>query len=324
MSLKNLFIILALSSPCLAAESFHATEFVGKGGRLSPQMKISFEKNGYLIVRDFFKKEIIAQAVEEYKEIVRKFPQQNLGYHGFDTDVEATHNSDKYFFESADEIWPFYNSTAKDTLDSLPTDLSNEDDLFAYMQTINKVGHNLHGKNEFFKNLFLNDPILTCRDIKSHFSIKIFQTTIVSKTPVEDSQYNAHQDGTFIGQEGKVAAYWIPLTPALRENGCLWGIPGSHKFPINWWYRKEAKDSYKCGFVGQKPDWDLSQKVYLETDPGDLLVFSGTFVHGSDPSTIHPNSIQDLRLALTYHFGPTDNWDPLIWLKLSDKNCFPL
>lgn len=311
---------IILNYQCLAAESFNVADL--EESHLNVKMIESYDKNGYLIIRGFFNEDRIAQAVEEYEKIVQEIPSQNLGQHYFKTKEDSAHNFDTYFFDSVTQIWPFYNSTITSNLAA--TDLSINKNLFNYLQTINKIGHNLHGKNNFFRDLILNDPRLKNIALDTGYnelSTAIFQTTIISKSPVEDSQYNAHQDGTFIGQQGKVLAYWIPLTAATKENGCLWGIPGSHKFPINWWYRKLDKESHRCVFKGQSPTWDLSEKVYLETNPGDLLIFPGTFIHGSDPSKLDPKDIQDLRLALTYHLGPTDQWDDHIWLKLSDENC---
>lgn len=318
-------LAISIGYPSLSAERFNVTDLDGES--LSPKMVHFLEQNGYLIIKDFFKQETIARALEEYEEIVKSFPAQKLGNHFFDTSKNSSQNSDTYFFESADTVWPFYNSTVTSE-SSLPSaDLSNEHDLFEYLKTINKVGHNLHGRNAFFRDLVCSDPRfknITVNLGYNEVSTGIYQTTIISKSLVDDSKYNAHQDGTFIGQQGKVLAYWIPFTPSTKENGCLWGVPGSHKFPIKWWYRKQDKESYKCGFSGESPDWDLSQKVYLETNPGDLLIFPGTFIHGSDPSTIEPKTIQDLRIAMTYHLGPTDQWDELMWLKLSLQNCLPL
>lgn len=66
---------------------------------------------------------------------------------------------------------------------------------------------------------------------------------------------------------------------------------------------------------------DLSQeKVYFEMNLGDLLIFPGTMIQGSDPASREPQSIDELHLALTLHLGETIRWDPLTWLQLSEKN----
>lgn len=119
-------------------------------------------------------------------------------------------------------------------------------------------------------------------------------------------------------------AFWIPLTKSTKELGALWGIPGTHKLDIQQTFRKENTKTLKCTFQGKAPTWDLSNKVYFEVEPGDLLVFSGNLIHGSDNTSVDPKTIDDLRIALTYHLGPTKNWDPLIWLELSSENLLSL
>jgi len=291
------------------------------------KLKASFHRNGYVIIKDFFAQTLISNTLSEYKKIVRSFQSQQLGTHFFSGGYAGEQNADKYFFESSDKIWPFFNSQAKAHPNILIQDLSNEENLFAYLKVMNKTGHNLHGKNRVFHDLFFHDSRLT--EIAQSLGYdepctSIFQTTVISKSRVEDSQYKPHQDGSYLGAGGKVLAYWIPLTPSRKNNGCLWGIPGSHTTPLNWWYRKENSETYRCHYIGQEPQWNLANKIYLEVNPGDLLLFSGNFVHGSSPATKLPNDIQDLRIALTYHLGPTTGWNELIWLKLKTENTLPL
>lgn len=290
---------------------------------MNVNLKMEFDKQGYVILRNFFDPDLIGNILEEYKKIIRSFQTEQLGTHFFSGSYNGEQSVDRYFFDSADQIWPFFNSQAKSNPDLLTQDLTIEKNLVDYLKIMNKVGHNLHGKNAMFHDLFFKHPRLT--EIATLLGYNepctsIFQTTVISKSIAEDSQYKPHQDGSYLGSGGKVLAYWIPLTPSHKKNGCLWGIPGSHKTSLNWWYRKQSKESYRCHYIGEEPNWDLSGKVDLEVDVGDLLIFSGHFVHGSFAATIQPQTIQDLRIALTYHLGPTSGWDELIWLKLNSQN----
>lgn len=114
----------------------------------------SFKKDGFVVLKGFYKRSAINEALEEYKRILRSFPQKNLGQHFFSTaDDNKAQSSDEYFFKSATEIWPFYNPSILNNMDLFRSDLTQEQDLFRYISTINKVGHNLHNKNTVFKNL---------------------------------------------------------------------------------------------------------------------------------------------------------------------------
>jgi phytanoyl-CoA hydroxylase len=91
-------------------------------------------------------------------------------------------------------------------------------------------------------------------------------------------------------------AFWIPLQDATLQNGCLWGIPGSHQGKL---YKRS------------KVDWDdrsskvenLHEKNYQDEDflpfemkRGSLAVFPGRFLHKSLANT-SPHS----RYAYTWH-----------------------
>ncbi|HXF91039.1 MAG TPA: hypothetical protein VNJ29_03815 [Candidatus Nitrosotenuis sp.] len=160
MVLKFLTLLLAVSStPLMAVDSFSVTNLNGEN--LSSPMISSFEKNGYLIIKDFFASAKINEALSEYKNIVRQFPEQHLGEHFFDTkETSMLQSSDRYFFDSAEEVWPFYNSTFKDNSSVVQLDLKDDENLFHYLKVMNKIGHNLHGKNRFFQNLVLDDQRL--------------------------------------------------------------------------------------------------------------------------------------------------------------------
>jgi ectoine hydroxylase-related dioxygenase (phytanoyl-CoA dioxygenase family) len=76
----------------------------------------------------------------------------------------------------------------------------------------------------------------------------------------------------------KVAAYLDPLT---EETGCLRVIPGTHTrgSPDRFADLRDREDARDFRPFGMAPD--QIESVALETDPGDILVFTEKVIHGS-------------------------------------------
>ena len=55
----------------------------------------------------------------------------------------------------------------------------------------------------------------------------------ILKPPKIGAKVSIHQDSTFLYAEPEtLLGFWLPLQDATLQNGCLWGIPGSHKYPL--------------------------------------------------------------------------------------------
>mgnify|MGYP000285971492 CR=1 FL=1 len=58
----------------------------------------------------------------------------------------------------------------------------------------------------------------------------LVQTMYIFKSPKIGGEVNPHQDSTYIiSNPLSCRAMWVALDDATQENGCMWGIPGSHK-----------------------------------------------------------------------------------------------
>jgi phytanoyl-CoA hydroxylase len=55
----------------------------------------------------------------------------------------------------------------------------------------------------------------------------------ILKPPKIGGLVGVHQDSTYLyGEPDTLMGFWIPLQDATVKNGCLWGLPGSHKGPL--------------------------------------------------------------------------------------------
>ena len=92
----------------------------------------------------------------------------------------------------------------------------------------------------------------------------------------EGSVFPWHQDSQYYGQATQhlhVVSLWIPLVDVAEDNGCLYVIPGSHKWNL---------------LKGQVHTWEemeqRGQPVALPMRPGDILLLSNLTFHTSKPN----------------------------------------
>ncbi|MCB0412094.1 MAG: phytanoyl-CoA dioxygenase family protein, partial [Bdellovibrionales bacterium] len=65
-------------------------------------------------------------------------------------------------------------------------------------------------------------------------------------------------------------------------NGCLWVLPGSHKwktFPHE--FRKSNDEEYGGVFIEAEAKFDQSNKVPVHLEPGDILCMHSNLIHCS-------------------------------------------
>ena len=108
------------------------------------------------------------------------------------------------------------------------------------------------------------------------------------KNPNDNVGFKAHQDiwnrdkqdGTYIDidKKGSFIQTMIAIDEHNHNNGGLYIIPNSHKLNrVNYNDKNELIDS-----MGNKVD--ISKKIYLNLEPGDLALWSPYLIHGSDPN----------------------------------------
>ena len=109
-----------------------------------------------------------------------------------------------------------------------------------------------------------------------------------------------HQDNFYLRAEpGTCMAAWLALDRADEENGCMLVVPGSHRWPIFCTEKADTRLSFTDVTV-PVPDARSTHAVTME--PGDVLFFNGTLVHGSASNS----SSDRFRRALIGHYIQAD------------------
>lgn len=107
-----------------------------------------------------------------------------------------------------------------------------------------------------------------------------------------------HQDNYFLRADPETCiAAWIAVDRCDAANGGLSVVPGSHTMEVVCPEQADAEQSFTTGLV--RPPEGM---IALQTDmqPGDVLFFHGSVVHGSLPNT----TTDRFRRSLIFHYVP--------------------
>ena len=143
------------------------------------------------------------------------------------------------------------------------------------------------------------------------------QTMIYFK-PAGSRGQALHQDQFYLKVEpGTCVAAWLALEPIDEENGCMCVVPGSQNLPVLCTIKSDITQSFTDVTV---PVPDSMDAVPVIMEPGDVLFFNGSLIHGSGPN----RSLDRFRRSLIAHYA-TGNAEKLGgWYKAIDFDGNPI
>ena len=211
--------------------------------------KEDFNKDGFVILRNFLDQETVAGIYREAREI---FAEQIKRVTGQRVDIE-----DRDAFEAA--MFDFF-----------------EKDFDAFVNTGKTVQHtfSLHRLavsekiENILKELGIEKPVIGARPAMQ------FNSRFLSKDGSKHWKLDAHQDWRTGQGSLDSTVIWFPMVDAGAEIGALQVIPGSHKTGL----LESSASGYQGGITATLKDEDF---VQTEFQVGDLLVFSAFLVHQS-------------------------------------------
>jgi non-heme Fe2+,alpha-ketoglutarate-dependent halogenase len=109
-----------------------------------------------------------------------------------------------------------------------------------------------------------------------------------------------HQDTAYADVKPIVVIVALALSPSGAENGCIRGIPGSHRGPL-----LPHKEAFKTNSLLSREQYidasfNRSAAVDFALEPGEIALFNNAIVHGSNP-----NFGSDRRILFLLEMIPT-------------------
>jgi phytanoyl-CoA hydroxylase len=121
------------------------------------------------------------------------------------------------------------------------------------------------------------------------------QTMCYFKPPGSRGQA-LHQDNFYLrASPGTCVAAWLALDRADEANGCLLVVPGSHRWPVLCPTAADTTQSFTDITVPLPPG---TRPRPVPMEPGDVLFFNGSLVHGSNPN----HTARRFRRSLIGHY----------------------
>jgi phytanoyl-CoA hydroxylase len=110
----------------------------------------------------------------------------------------------------------------------------------------------------------------------------LFQEMALVKPPHIGTEKPWHQDAAYfrLTDPGLIVGVWIALDPALRENGCMELVPGSHLHGAM--PHQHENDFNRCRIVPQHVR--AAERIAIEMQPGDALIFHSLLHHYTAPN----------------------------------------
>jgi len=273
---------------------------------MNPDQIAQYERNGFVVLRDFVSPDACARLTNRAGELVRDF--DPAGVVSIFSTREQTRTSDDYFLESGDKIRFFFEEGAFNPDGTLRQ--SKE-------QSINKIGHALHDLDSVFEQF---SRTVAIREVVSDLGIEkplLLQSMYIFKQPHIGGEVTCHQDATFLYTEPlKLVGLWFALEDATIENGCLWVIPGGHKLGLK--SRLVRADGGGTRFeVFDDSPWPEENLRPLEVKKGTLIA-----LHPLLPHLSRENRSSKSRHAYTLHvIDASTRYPEENWLRRSETMC---
>ena len=144
-------------------------------------------------------------------------------------------------------------------------------------------------------------------------------TRVLCKPAAKGREVPWHQDGEYWPMRPlATCSVWIALDPVSTTNGCMRFIPGSHKRQEPYRHHVADRDNLVLNLELDQDQFDESQAVNVELEPGQMSLHDVRLIHGS-----LANTSGQRRAALIMRYMPaTSHYDRSLVDKRRDNSPF--
>ena len=271
------------------------------GKFLTDRQISSFRTDGFLVVPDFVPAERCLALRERAMQLAKQHVPSPEEATIFTADGKPQHASDDYFLSSGEQIRCFFEKDAFDANGRLRSE--------AHL-SLNKLGHAMHDLDPVFDS-FSRTPELAAiaHDIGMRDPL-LLQSMYIFKQAHIGGEVTCHTDHTYLWTEPRsVVGFWFAIDDATKENGCMWAVPGGHKWPVRSRSRlNESRTTTVTDVLDPEP-YPLDNLVCLEAKRSTLVLLDGAVPHLSAANTSdkprHAYTIHAIDGAANYL---DDNW----------------
>ncbi|KAF6734600.1 Phytanoyl-CoA dioxygenase, peroxisomal [Oryzias melastigma] len=236
-------------------------------GLLTPQQRLFYEENGFLLIRNLVSEGDIERFRKEFERICR----QEVKVPGLVVmrDVAIAKSE---FVRDQKAV-------------SKLQDFQEDPELFRYCSL---------------------PEILKYVECFTGPNIMAMHTMLINKPPdagKKTSRHPLHQDLHYFPfrPTDRIVCSWTAMEKVTRQNGCLVVLPGTHKSTLQEHDYPEWEGGVNKMYHGVRNYDPDHPKVYVEMEKGDTVFFHPLLIHGSGM-----NQTQGFRKAISCHYASSD------------------
>ncbi|XP_070709759.1 phytanoyl-CoA dioxygenase, peroxisomal [Pempheris klunzingeri] len=255
-----------------SAQSFayshpHRLRYTLDTSLLTPEQRLSYEENGFILIKNLVSEEDIDKFRKEFEQICRR----EVKVPGLVVmrDVSIAKS----------EFVPDQKAVSK------LQDFQEDPELFRYctLPQILKYVECFTGPN-----------------------IMAMHTMLINKPPdagKKTSRHPMHQDLHYFPfrPADKIVCSWTAMERVNRQNGCLVVLPGTHTGTLQEHDYPEWEGGVNKMYHGVRGYDPQHPRVHLEMEKGDTVFFHPLLIHGSGM-----NQTQGFRKAISCHYASAD------------------
>jgi phytanoyl-CoA hydroxylase len=237
----------------------------------------AFHADGFLVVPDFVSEERCLQLRQRAMSLAEHNVPSPEEATVFAADGKPQHTTDDYFLTSGEKIRCFFEKDAFDEHGNLRAQPH---------LALNKLGHAMHDLDPIFDSFSRTSDL---SDVSADIGMRdplLLQSMYIFKQPHIGGEVNCHTDHTYLWTEPQsVVGFWFAIDDATKENGCMWAVPGGHRWPVRSRSRlNESRTATVTDVLDPEP-YPLDNLQCLEAKRGTLVLLDGAVPHLSAANT---------------------------------------